>query len=251
MESISIDLSGKSALVTGGGRGIGREIALALAGAGADVAVSDIDEETVHTTAEEIKALGRESLAIKADVSSSESVSSMVAAFLETFGTIDILINNAGITRDTLLLRMKEADWDAVLSVNLKSAFLCCKEVARPMMKAREGKIVNISSIVGIIGNAGQANYSAAKAGMIGLTKSLARELAGRSITVNAVAPGFIQTAMTDKLSEQDKQAFIDNIPLKRIGLPKDIANAVLFLVSPLAGYITGQVLTIDGGLVM
>ena len=251
MEAISIDLSGKSALVTGGGRGIGREIALALAGAGADVAVSDIDEETVNRTAEDIKALGCRSLAIKADVSSSDSVSSMVAAFLETFGKIDILINNAGITRDTLLLRMKEADWDAVLSVNLKSAFLCCKEVARPMMKAREGKIVNISSIVGIIGNAGQANYSAAKAGMIGLTKSLARELAGRSITVNAVAPGFIQTAMTDKLSEQDRQAFIDNIPLKRIGLPKDIANAVLFLVSPLADYITGQVLTIDGGLVM
>ena len=251
MEKILIDLSGKSALVTGGGRGIGREIALALAGAGADVAVSDIDEETVHKTSEDIKELGRNSLALKADVSSSDGVSLMVAVFLETFGKIDILINNAGITRDTLLLRMKEADWDAVLSVNLKSAFLCCKEVARPMMKAREGKIVNISSIVGIIGNAGQANYSAAKAGMIGLTKSLARELAGRSITVNAVAPGFIQTAMTDKLSEQDKQAFIDNIPLKRIGQPKDIANAVLFLVSPLADYITGQVLTIDGGLVM
>lgn len=251
MEKIAVDLSGKCALVTGGGRGIGREIALTLASAGADVAVSDIDEDTAQKTSEDIKALERSSLAIKADVSDSDSVSSMVSSFLETFGKIDILINNAGITRDTLLVRMKEADWDAVLNVNLKSAFLCCKEVARPMMKAREGKIVNVSSIVGITGNAGQANYSAAKAGMIGLTKTLARELAGRSINVNAVAPGFIQTAMTDKLSEQDKQTFIDSIPLKRIGLPKDVAHAILFLVSPLADYITGQVLTIDGGLVM
>ena len=251
MEKIAVDLSGKCALVTGGGRGIGREIALTLASAGADVAVSDIDEETAKETSEDIKALGCRSLAIKADVSDSDSVSSMVSSFLETFGKIDILINNAGITRDTLLIRMKEADWDVVLNVNLKSAFLCCKEVARPMMKAREGKIVNVSSIVGITGNAGQANYSAAKAGMIGLTKALAREIAGRSINVNAVAPGFIQTAMTDKLSEQDKQTFIDSIPLKRIGLPKDVAHAILFLVSPLADYITGQVLTIDGGLVM
>lgn len=251
MEKIAVDLSGKCALVTGGGRGIGREIALTLASAGADVAVSDIDEETAKETSEDIKALGRRSLAIKADVSDSDSVSSMVSSFLETFGKIDILINNAGITRDTLLIRMKEADWDVVLNVNLKSAFLCCKEVTRPMMKAREGKIVNVSSIVGITGNAGQANYSAAKAGLIGLTKTLARELAGRSININAVAPGFIQTAMTDKLSEQDKQTFIESIPMKRIGLPKDVAHAILFLVSPLADYITGQVLTIDGGLVM
>lgn len=251
MENIVVDLSGKSALVTGGGRGIGREIALTLANAGADVAVSDIDEETAQRTSEDIKTLERRSLAIKANVSDSDSVSLMVSSCIETFGKIDILINNAGITRDTLLIRMKETDWDVVLNVNLKGAFLCCKEVARPMMKARSGKIVNISSIVGLIGNAGQANYSSAKAGMIGLTKTLARELAGRSINVNAVAPGFIKTAMTDKLPEQDKQTFIESIPMKRIGLPKDVANTILFLVSPLADYITGQVLTIDGGLVM
>ena len=251
MEKFAIDLSGKCALVTGGGRGIGREIALTLASAGADVAVSDINEETAKDTSEDIRALGRRSLAIKTDVSDSGSVSSMVASFLKNFGKIDILVNNAGITRDTLLIRMKEEDWDLVLNVNLKSAFLCCKEVVRPMMKAREGKIVNVSSVVGIRGNAGQANYSSAKAGLIGLTKTLARELAGRSINVNAVAPGFIQSAMTDKLSEQDKQSFIDGIPLKRIGLPKDVAHAILFLVSPLADYITGHVLTIDGGLVM
>lgn len=246
-----IDLNGKKALVTGGGRGIGREIALKLAGAGADVAVCDIDLETAKETAKDIEALGRRGLALKADVSDGGSVSSMVSSFLEAFGTIDILINNAGITRDSLIMRMKEADWDAVLNVDLKSVFLCCKEVARPMIKARGGKIVNITSIVGIRGNAGQVNYSAAKAGMIGLTKTLAREFAGRSINVNAVAPGFIQTAMTDKLSDQDKQKFIEQIPMKKLGLPEDVADAVLFLVSPLSDYITGQVLTVDGGLVM
>jgi len=184
-------------------------------------------------------------------VSDSGSVSSMLSAFLDAFGKIDILVNNAGITRDNLLIRMKEEDWDTVLNVNLKSIFLCCKEAARPMMRAREGKIVNISSVVGLIGNPGQANYSASKAGMIGLTKTLAREFAGRSININAVAPGFIKSAMTDKLSESDKQKFISQIPMKKLGLPEDVANVILFLVSPLADYITGQVITVDGGLVM
>ncbi len=246
-----IDISGMTALVTGGGRGIGREIALKIAGAGADVAVSDIDLETAQGTAGDIESLGRKSMPIQVDVSNSESVSSMLNSFLENYGKIDILINNAGITRDGLIIRMKEEDWDSVLNINLKSCFLCCKAAARPMMKARAGKIVNIASVVGLMGNAGQVNYSASKAGMIGLTKTLAREFAGRSINVNAVAPGFIQSAMTDKLSEQDKQKFVDRIPMKNLGLPEDIANGVLFLVSPLSDYITGQVLTIDGGLVM
>ncbi len=246
-----IDLSGNTALVTGGGRGIGREIALKLAHAGADVAVSDIDEETVTQTAADIEALGRKSLALQADVSNSSSVSAMIASFLEAFGTIDILVNNAGITRDGLVIRMKETDWDSVINVNLKSVFLCCKEAARPMLKARKGKIINIASIVGLIGNVGQVNYSAAKAGMIGVTKTLAREFAGRSINVNAVAPGFIESAMTDKIPELEKQKLIDQIPMKRMGLPDDVANAILFLASSLSDYITGKVITVDGGLVM
>jgi len=246
-----IHLKGKTALVTGGGRGIGREIALTLANAGADVAVSDIDEQTAQKTAEDIKAAGCRSLALVADVSDSGSVSAMISSFLEAFGKMDILVNNAGITKDTLLIRMKDSDWDSVLDIDLRSVFFCCREIARPMMKAGGGKIINISSVVGLIGNAGQANYSAAKAGMIGLTKTVARELAGRAITVNAVAPGFIQSAMTDKLAEPERQKFIEKIPMKRLGLPQDVANTVLFLASPLADYITGQVLTVDGGLVM
>lgn len=246
-----IDLGGKNALVTGSGRGIGREIALKLARAGANVAISDIDIETARNTAKEIEELGRKSLALQADVSNVDGVSKMISQFIEEFGTIDILVNNAGITRDSLIMRMKESDWDAVLNVNLKSVFLCCKEVSRPMMKARYGRIINIASVVGLMGNAGQANYAASKAGMIGVTKTLARELAGRSINVNAVAPGFIQSAMTDKLTDQDRLKFTDRIPMKKLGQPEDIANAVLFLVSPLSDYITGQVLTVDGGLVM
>ncbi len=246
-----IDLSGKAALVTGGGRGIGEQIALRLAHAGADVAVCDIDLGTAQNTASRIKDLGRRSLGIKADVSSAEDVSAMFASFLAEFGRIDILVNNAGITRDGLIVRMKDADWDSVLSVNLKSAFLCCREAARPMLKARGGKIVNIASVVGLMGNAGQVNYSASKAGLIGLTKTLAREFASRSITVNAVAPGFIQTAMTDALSHDDKERLTGRIPMQRLGMPVDVANAVVFLVSGLAEYITGQVLTVDGGLVM
>lgn len=246
-----IDLSSKTALVTGGGRGIGKEIAMTLAKAGCDVAISDIDLDTAQSTASEIEGTGRRSLAIKGDVSSSSDVEAMFASFLEKFGKLDILVNNAGITRDGLLVRMKEADWDLVLNVNLKSAFLCCREAARPMMKARTGKIINIASVVGLMGNAGQANYSASKAGLIGLTKTLAREFASRSINVNAVAPGFIRTAMTDKLSDSDKEKLTSQIPMQTLGAPQDVANAVLFLSSSLADYITGQVLTVDGGLVM
>jgi 3-oxoacyl-[acyl-carrier protein] reductase len=246
-----INLNTKSALITGGGRGIGKEIALTLANAGCDIAISDIDLETAQVTASEIEKLGRKSLALKADVSNASDVEELFRSFLESFGKIDILVNNAGITRDGLLVRMKEADWDQVLSVNLKSAFLCCKEVARPMMKARCGKIINIASVVGLMGNAGQANYSASKAGLIGLTKTLAREFASRAINVNAVAPGFIRTAMTDKLTDSEKEKLSGQIPMQKLGLPTDVANAVLFLGSSLADYITGQVITVDGGLVM
>jgi 3-oxoacyl-[acyl-carrier protein] reductase len=246
-----IDCSGKNALVTGAGRGIGREIALKLAQAGANIAVCDVDLATAQSTASEIEKLGRKSLALKADVSKASDISEMVSAFLRTFTSMDILINNAGITRDGLIMRMKEEDWDLVLDINLKSAFLCCKEASRHMMKARSGKIVNIASVVGIIGNAGQANYSASKAGLIGLTKTLAREFASRNIQVNAVAPGFIQTAMTDKLSAAEKEKLSAGIPSQKLGLPVDVANAVLFLASPLADYITGQVLAVDGGLAM
>ena len=246
-----VNIQNKHALVTGGGRGIGREIALYLAKAGADVAVSDIDLQSANETVAQIESYGKKGMAIQANVAESTSVSHMISSFLDHFKTLDILINNAGITRDNLIIRMKEEDWDNVLSINLKSVFLCCKEAARPMMKARYGKIVNIASIVGLTGNAGQVNYSAAKAGILGLTKTLAREFSGRSITVNAVAPGFIHTAMTEKLTDQDKQKFIDRIPLKRMGTPEDIAKAVFFLVSPLSDYITGQTITVDGGLVM
>jgi 3-oxoacyl-[acyl-carrier protein] reductase len=243
-----IDCTGKNALVTGGGRGIGREIALALAQVGANVAVCDIDEATAQSTAREIQALGRKGLGLKADVSKAADISAMFQSFSQTFPTLDILVNNAGITRDNLLIRMKEEDWDLVLTINLKSAFLCCKEAARTMMKARSGKIINIASIVGINGNAGQANYSASKAGLIGLTKTLAKELASRNIQVNAIAPGFIRTAMTDKIPEAEKEKLLSQIPLQRLGSPQDIAGAVAFLASPLADYISGHVLVVDGG---
>lgn len=246
-----IDISSKNALITGGGRGIGREIALRLAQAGCNVAVSDIDAETAGVTAKDIKASGVCSCAIQANVAEADSVNAMFEQFSESLGKIDILVNNAGITRDALLLRMKESDWDQVLQVNLKSAFLCCKEAAKLMVKVRSGKIINIASVVGLMGNFGQANYSASKAGLIGLTKTVAKELAGRSICVNAVAPGFIRTAMTDKLSDADKEKITRNIPMQKLGVAADVANAVLFLSSALSDYITGQVLTVDGGLVM
>jgi 3-oxoacyl-[acyl-carrier protein] reductase len=249
--AVNLGLEKKKALVTGSGRGIGKAIALRLAEAGCDIGVCDVDLAAAEATAAEIKALGCASCALKADVSKEAEVEAMFKAFLDAFGTIDVLVNNAGITRDTLLIRMKEADWDLVLDINLKSVFLCCKEAARIMMRARSGRIINIASVVGINGNAGQVNYSASKAGIIGLTRTLAKELAGRSVLINAVAPGLIKTPMTDRLSDADRDRLINDVPLKHMGMPDDVANAVLFLASSLAGYVTGDVLVVDGGLVL
>jgi 3-oxoacyl-[acyl-carrier protein] reductase len=249
--AVNLGLEKKKALVTGSGRGIGKAIALRLAEAGCDVGASDVDIAAAEATAAEIKAMGRASCALKADVSKEAEVGAMFKAFCDAFGTIDVLVNNAGITRDTLLIRMKESDWDLVLDINLKSVFLCCKEAARIMMRARSGRIINIASVVGINGNAGQVNYSASKAGIIGLTRTLAKELAGRSVLINAVAPGFIKTPMTDNLSDADRDRLINDVPLKYMGMPDDVANAVLFLASSLSGYVTGDVLVVDGGLVL
>ena len=249
--AINLGLENKKVLVTGSGRGIGKAIALRLAEAGCDVGVSDVDLAAAEATAAEIKALGRSSCALKADVSKEAEVEAMFKAFYDAFQTIEILVNNAGITRDTLIVRMKETDWDSVISVNLKSVFLCCREAAKTMMRARCGKIINIASVVGINGNAGQVNYSASKAGIIGITRTLAKELASRSILINAVAPGFIKTPMTDKLNDTERDRLINDVPLKHMGMPADIANAVLFLASSMADYITGEVLVVDGGLVL
>ncbi|WP_449619351.1 3-oxoacyl-[acyl-carrier-protein] reductase [Robertmurraya sp. Marseille-Q9965] len=245
-------LEGKSALVTGASRGIGREIALELAKQGANVAVNYAgSEKLANEVVAEIKALGREAIAIQANVADGEAVTDMVNKVIEQFGSLDILVNNAGITRDTLLMRMKEDDWDAVIDTNLKGVFLCTKAVTRQMMKQRSGRIINISSIVGVSGNAGQANYVAAKAGVIGLTKTTAKEFASRGITVNAVAPGFITTDMTDKLTEEIKGEMLKQIPLARLGDPEDIAKVVVFLASEDSRYMTGQTLHVDGGMVM
>lgn len=247
-----VDLKGKSALITGAGRGIGQCIAKTLAAAGANIGVSDIDLETAQATATEIaNEFGVKTVALKANVALEDEVKAMVKDFTEAMGGIDILVNNAGITKDGLIMRMKEADWDAVLNVNLKSAFLCCKAVSRPMMKQSSGKIINIASISGVIGLPGQANYSASKAGMIGLTKSLAKELAPKSVNVNAVAPGFIRTAMTDKLAPEVVKGYEDAIPMNSLGVPEDIANTVLYLASDLSDYVTGQVISVNGGLAM
>jgi len=246
-----VELSGKVALVTGAAQGIGKAIALLLAKNGADVVVSDINLEKAQETANEIQGMGRRSFAGKVNVVDLKDVERMVEAIVEQFGRIDILVNNAGITRDRLILRMTEEDWDAVLDVNLKGTFNCTKAAIRYMSKQKSGKIVSIASVSGEMGNPGQANYSASKAGVIGFTKTIAREFAGRGINVNAIAPGYIQTPMTDAVPEKAKEELRRMIPMERLGQPEDVAQAVLFLVSESSSYITGQVLNVNGGIYM
>ena len=243
-------LDGKTAVVTGAAQGIGKEIACSLAKEGANVVVSDIDIEHAEQTAAKIKKMGRETLVIKADVSVPEEAANIVEETIDKLGGLDILINNAGITRDGFVLRMKSEDWDKVLAINLNGTFNCIKAAAKVMLKQRKGRIVNMASIIGLIGNAGQANYAASKAGVIALTKSCAKEFGSRGITVNAIAPGFISTRMTEVLKDDIKQTMLGNIPLGRFGLPTDVANLVLFLVSDESNYITGQVINVDGGMV-
>ncbi|NMM62101.1 3-oxoacyl-[acyl-carrier-protein] reductase [Clostridium sp. P21] len=245
-------LKGKTAIITGAGRGIGKSIALKLAKLGANIVINyRSDSKSIEDLVKEIEALGVEAKAIQADVSSFEDTKNLMKKTIEVFGSIDILVNNAGITKDGLLLRMKEEDFDKVIEVNLKGVFNCIRHASPIMVKQKCGKIINISSVVGIAGNAGQVNYSAAKAGIIGMTKSVARELASRNITVNAVAPGFIQTNMTDALTDKVKETTLNTIPLKRFGSAEDVANVVAFLALPYSDYITGHVINVDGGMVM
>ena len=246
-----MELKDKVALVTGGGQGIGRVIGGNLAKSGAHVIFGDINLENAEKSAKAILANGGSASATLLNVADPENVKEVFDSIVKEFKPLDILVNNAGITKDGLFVRMKEDDWDRVLAVNLKGSFLCGQQAAKQMMKQRQGTIVNIASIVGVMGNAGQANYSASKAGLIGLTKTMARELAPRNITVNAVAPGFIDTEMTRVLDEKIKDKLIEQIPLSRLGLPEDIANSVAFLVSSRSSYITGQVLNINGGMLM
>jgi len=244
-------LEDKVAVITGSARGIGNVIAKTLAQHGADIVVSDVLVDDGNQTVEEIKTLDCKSIFVSCDVSNSDEVNQLIAKTVSGFGKIDILVNNAGITRDTLMIRMKDEDWDKVIDINLKGAFNCTRAAAKEMMKKRTGRIVNISSIVGLMGNLGQVNYSASKAGLIGLTKSSAKELAPRSITVNAIAPGFIESEMTQKLSAHVKETYRKVIPLNFFGLPEDVANTVSFLVSEEARYITGEVIRVDGGMRM
>ncbi|KYH28737.1 3-oxoacyl-[acyl-carrier-protein] reductase FabG [Clostridium thermopalmarium DSM 5974] len=243
-------LKGKNAIITGASRGIGRAIALRLAELGANVVLNyRSDLNSVEEVVKQVEEKGVKALAVKGDVSSFDDAKRIVDETIENFGSIDILVNNAGITKDTLLMRMKEEEFDRVINVNLKGVFNCTKHVVPVMLKQRSGRIINISSVVGLSGNAGQANYAAAKAGIIGFTKSIAKEIGSRGITVNAIAPGYIETDMTEVLSDKVKEQIKANIPLKRLGTPKDIANVVAFLSSEDASYITGQVLSVDGGM--
>ncbi len=244
-------LEGKVVIITGSGQGIGKAIALLLAEKGANIAVTDIDIKRTEETLREIESLNRKGLAIGVDVTNYNEVEAMVKKVVDTFGVIHILVNNAGIIRDSLIIRMKEEDWDAVLDVNLKGTFNCTKAVLKYMTKQRDGRIVNIASIVGVIGNPGQANYVASKAGIIGFTKSVAREYASRGITANAVAPGFIDTAMTQALPPEIREKLLKQIPIEKFGTPLDVAQAVRFLVSDEASYITGQVIHVNGGMWM
>lgn len=248
---MEISLKGKNALITGGGRGIGKTIAEVLGGSGAAAILCDVDQKVGDETVAELSKKGIKTDFFKVDASSFTEVENTVAKILDKHQVIDILVNNAGITRDQLLLKMTESDWDAVISVNLKGTFNFTKALYRPMIKQRSGKIINIASIIGLIGNAGQANYAASKAGIIGFTKSIARELGPRGICVNAIAPGFIKTPMTDVLKDEVKEKMLEQIPLKEFGATEDVAYAVLFLASELARYITGHVVNVSGGMVM
>jgi len=247
-----MNLENKVSIITGGARGIGKEIAMLFAREGSDIAICDVNIENLNTAKEEIvKTTGRKVIAEKVDVTQAEECQKFVDKVLDNFGKIDILVNNAGITRDNLVMRMSENEWDAVLDVNLKGAFNCIKAVTRPMVKQRSGRIINMASIIGIMGNAGQANYSASKGGLIALTKTVAKELGSRNINVNAIAPGFIQTDMTDKLTGELKDNMLKLIPLGKMGTTRDVANLALFLAGDDSGYIPGEVIKVDGGMVM
>lgn len=245
-------MRGQTAIITGSSRGIGRTSAEELAKRGVNIVVVDLDETVAKNAAQEIRdKFGVETLGVKADVSKADDVKFLFDEAVKKFEKIEILVNNAGITRDNLLIRMKDEEWDAVLNINLKGAFLCCREAVKVMSKNKYGRIINIASVVAFIGNPGQVNYSASKAGLVALTKTLAKEYASRGITVNAVAPGFIQTAMTDKLPEKVKEEMLRMIPLSRFGTTEDVANAIIFLALPESGYITGQVIHVNGGMYM